>query len=184
MNACNDMYEGELVRLRAYRKADTAQALAFISDPEIKTYLAMRTPFPETMEDEAKWVDSQSAYKTDGTYNFAIETRAEDQYIGGCGINHLNWAARWAELGIFIGDKAYWNKGFGTDAMRVLVRFCFDQMNMHKVKLQVYSLNPRAIRSYEKVGFVQEGVLRQEVYRNGGYYDVICMGLLREEWRR
>lgn len=84
--------------------------------------------------------------------------------------------------GIFIGDKKYWGKGYGTDAMRVLVKFIFEQMNIHKVKLNVYSFNERAIKSYEKCGFKVEGVLRQEIFRDGRYYDEIIMGLLKEEY--
>ena len=184
MQAFEEMYTGKMVRLRAFRKSDTQRAWSFMSDSEIKTYLITRPPFPDTWEDENKWVDAQSAYHADCTYQFAIETLADALYIGNCGIKEVNWAARWADLLILIGDHNYWNKGYGTDAMRILLRFCFEQMNLHKVKLQVYSLNPRAIRSYEKVGFVKESIMRQELYRNGSYHDVICMGLLREEWQR
>jgi RimJ/RimL family protein N-acetyltransferase len=87
-----------------------------------------------------------------------------------------------AVVGIFIGDKNYWGKGYGTDAMSVLVKFIFEQMNIHKVKLNVFSYNERAIKSYEKCGFKVEGVLRQEIFRDGKYYDEIIMGLLKEEY--
>ena len=177
------MYTGKLVRLRAYRNEDAERAWQFITDPEIKTYLTTRVPFPETFEDERKWVERQTAYRDDSTYNFAIETLEDSLYIGSCGINELNWSSSFAVVGIMIGDRDYWDRGYGGDAMHVLIRFCFEQMNLNKVSLNVYSLNPRAIRCYEKLGFKKEGVLRQELYRNGAYHDVIHMGLLRDEWQ-
>lgn len=174
------MYQGEKIRLREYRKEDTAQALAYINDVEVKRLLNPGIPFLNTYEDEEKWITSLSAKKDE--YSFAIETLDTGAYIGGCGINSIDWKNSVAVIGIFIGDKDYWSKGYGTDAMEVLIRFVFEQMNLHKIKLHVYSFNPRAIRCYEKCGFVKEGVLRQEVFRDGQYHDEIVMGLLREEY--
>ncbi len=140
----------------------------------------MGIPFPYTLEDEEKWYETISATKD--TYNFAIETLDDTTYLGGCGINEVDWKNSNATVGIFIGNKEYWNKGYGTDAMNVLVKFIFDQMNINKIKLNVYSFNQRAIKCYEKCGFRKEGILRQEIYRNGQYHDEIVMGLLKEEY--
>jgi len=176
------MFIGEKVKLREYKKEDIKQAQEYVNDPEIKSFLAPGIPFLYTYEDELKWFESNTATKD--TYNFAIETLAESKYIGGCGINSIDWKNSVAVVGIFIGDKNYWSKGYGTDAMKVLVSFIFDEMNINKVKLHVYSFNPRAIKSYEKCGFVKEGVLRQEIFRRGQYHDEIVMGLLREEFNK
>ena len=102
-------------------------------------------------------------------------------YLGGCGIKEVDWKNSKVVVGIFIGNKEYWNKGYGTDAMRVLIKFIFNEMNINKIKLNVYEFNERAIRSYEKCGFKKEGVLRKELYRDGKYYDTIVMGLFKEE---
>jgi RimJ/RimL family protein N-acetyltransferase len=174
------MYLGDLVRLREYRATDTERALSFINDPELSRLLSTNTPFPATLADEEKWVSSQSSRNE--RYNFAIETLEEQLYIGGCGINALDWKNRQCTVGIMIGDKNYWGRGYGTDAMRVLVRFLFDQMNMHRAELHVFGYNERAQRSYQKVGFVKEGVLRQCLYRDGAYYDEIIMSMLRPEY--
>lgn len=176
------MYKGKMVRLRPYRKEDIPRILELINDEEIKALLTPGIPFPYTFEDEVKWMDSLTAMSS-GTYNFAIETLSEGHYIGGCGINTVDWKNSVVEVGIFIGDKAYLSKGYGTDAMRTLIAFIFDEMNIRKVKLNVYSFNPRAIRSYEKLGFTLEGVLRKELFRAGEYHDIHVMGLFREEWR-
>lgn len=174
------MYTGEKVRLREYRKEDIPKALKFMNDPEIKRFLTPGIPFLYTLEDETKWYDGQSAMKD--TYNFAIESLDEKNYIGGCGINSLDWKNSVAVVGIYIGEKTFWGKGYGTDAMNVLIKFIFEQMNINKIKLNVYDFNERAVKSYEKSGFVKEGVLRQEIYKDGKYHDEYIMGLLRSEY--
>lgn len=174
------MYDGNLVRLRAYEKNDLEIARKFVNDPEVKKYLIPGIPFPLRVDDEEKWYNSLNPFGK-GEYSFAIERIEDGKYIGGCGINKVDWKNSVAEVGIFLG-KPYWNKGYGTDAMRVLVNFIFSEMNINKVKLEVFSFNERAIRSYEKVGFKIEGALREEIFRNGKYYNVIVMGLLRKEW--
>lgn len=174
------MYTGALVRLREYRKEDVPLAQSFLNDLETRSLLNPRLPYPYTLADEEKWFEQQSANHE--AYNFAIETLEKGKYIGGCGINEIDWKVRVAEVGIFIGDKDYWGKGYGTDAMEVLLRVCFEQLNMRKARLHVFSYNDRARRSYEKCGFQAEGILRQEIYAHGRYHDDIAMGILRSEW--
>jgi len=174
------MYTGEKVRLRAYKREDVQLAQEYLNDAETKRLLTPGIPFLITLEEEHKWFESLSAFKD--TYNFAIETLEEGKYIGGCGINQIDWKNSVATVGIFIGDKNYWGKGYGSDAMKVLVRFIFEQMNVNKIKLFVYSFNERAVRSYEKCGFVKEGVLRQEIFRDGKYHDEYVMSILKDEY--
>ncbi|OEF98811.1 GNAT family N-acetyltransferase [Vulcanibacillus modesticaldus] len=168
------------VRLREYSKDDVKQAQIYINDPEVKRLLHPGIPYLYTFEDEQKWFDSLSATKD--TYSFAIETLKDNKYIGGCGVNKIDWKNSVTEVGIFIGDKDYWGKGYGTDAMKILIKFIFEQMNINKIKLHVFSFNLRAIKSYEKCGFKKEGILRQEVYRDGKYFDDVVMGILKEEY--
>lgn len=174
------MYTGTKVKLREYRKEDVPQALAYMNDPEVKRLLTPGIPFLYTLEDELKWYDGLSAMKD--TYNFAIETLEDQRYIGGCGINSVDWKNSLVVVGIFIGDKNYWGKGYGTDAMRVLIKFIFEQMNIRKIKLNVYAFNERAVKSYEKCGFVKDGTLRQEIFRDGKYHDEYIMSILRDEY--
>lgn len=176
------MFDGKKVRLRAYRKEDIPQALEYINDPEVKRNLVIGVPFPLRLEDEEKFFENISAAKD--TYSFAIETLDGSNYIGGCGMNQVDWKNRYAVVGIFIGDEQYRGKGYGSDAMRILLRFIFDEMNMNRVKLFVFSFNQRAIKSYLKCGFKQEGTQRQEMFRDGQYHDTIVMGILRSEWEK
>lgn len=174
------MYYGEKVCLRAYREDDIPIATKFVNDGELKKLLAPGIPFPMTLWEEEEWVKLQKGNKN-GEYNFAIEDIETNNYIGGCGINEVNWTSRIATIGIMVGDKNYWNKGYGTDAMKVLMKFIFDNMNIRKIKLNVFSFNTRAQRCYEKCGFKVEGVLKDEVFKDGKYYDEIIMSVFRSE---
>ena len=174
------MYTGKKIRLREYRKEDIKVVQTCINDPEIKKLVNPGIPYLYTFEDEEKWFEGLSA-KND-QYSFAIETLADNKYIGGCGINSIDWKNSVAVIGIFIGDKEYLGKGYGTDAMNLLISFIFEQMNLNKIKLQVLSYNERAIKCYEKCGFTKEGVLREEIFRDGKYHDNIIMGFLKAEY--
>lgn len=176
------MFDGKLVRLREYRKEDINLKLGYINDSQVVKYLESGIPYPVTLNEELKWFESISAFKD--SYRFAIESVEGSHYIGDCGINSIDWKNSVASVAIFIGDKAYRGKGYGTEAMEILLSFIFNQININKVRLNVYSFNEPAIKSYEKCGFKKEGVLRQEIFRDGRYYDTIVMGILRDEYTK
>ncbi|HET6900811.1 MAG TPA: GNAT family protein, partial [Vicinamibacteria bacterium] len=112
---------------------------------------------------------------------FGIRLRETDRLIGTCQLLHINRVHRTAELQIRIGDAAERGRGYGTEAVALLVGFAFKDLNLHRVSLQVFATNARAIHAYEKAGFVREGVLRQAAHVDGGYVDLVVMGILREE---
>lgn len=174
------MYTGALVRLREYRESDIPLSNAFFNDRETRTLMDSGTGYPHILADTKRWVEKNSAHRD--TYCFAIETLDGGRFIGRCDVGRVDWKARVASVGILIGNKRYQGKGYGTDAMEVLCRFCFEQMNLNKVRLDVFSYNTSARRCYEKCGFSVEGVLRQEIYAHGQYHDNIAMGILRGEW--
>lgn len=174
------MYTGQLVRLREYRQEDIPLSNAFFNDGEIRALMDSGTGYPHVLADTERWVEKNSAFQD--TYCFAIETLDSGRFIGRCDICRVDWKARVAVVGILIGDKRYRGKGYGSDAMEVLIRFCFEEMNLNKVRLDVFSLNTGARRCYEKCGFGVEGVFRREIYAHGQYHDNIAMGLLRGEW--
>jgi RimJ/RimL family protein N-acetyltransferase len=174
------MYEGKLVRLRAYRKEDIPLAQQWLNEPDMKLNLAPGVPYPYTLEDEEKWYASNSSMND--AYIFAIETVATGEYIGGCGVNSVDWKNSFAHVGIAVCNREYLGKGYGTEAMRLLVDFIFNEMNLHKVCLYVYEFNERAIKSYLKCGFVLEGTLRDQVFKAGRYWNQLSMGILRDEW--
>ena len=174
------MFEGKLVRLRAYSKDDLVIAKEMLNQSDVIQFLSPGTPYPLKIEDEEKWYNSFDA-TSESTYGFAIELKENNQYIGGCGFANLDWKNRYGIVGIFLGSEFH-NQGYGTDALTVLVRFAFEQMNLNKVQLDVFSFNERGIACYKKIGFREEGRLRQTIFRNGRYYDTVVMGILGEEW--
>lgn len=174
------MYSGKLVKLRAYKEEDIEKAVEFINDEEVKKLMDSTIPFPMTKWQEEDWVRSRKA-NTDFTYDFAIEDLKTGKYIGGCSINECDVKNRTCVVGIMIGDKEYWGKGYGSDALKILIKFIFEEVNMNKIKLNVFAFNNRAIACYKKVGFKEEGILRKEIYRNGKYYDEIIMAMFKGE---
>lgn len=170
-------FEGKLVRLRAREDDDEQLLHTWFNDPEVTEFLTVRYPLSHRQEKEfLERVSAPSFAHAD----FAIETLA-GKLIGGCGLEGVHAENREAILGIAIGDRSYWDGGYGTDAMRVLCRFGFEMMNLHRIQLDVYEGNARGIHVYEKVGFQVEGRRRQALFKYGKYHDVIVMGLLRGE---
>lgn len=174
------MFTGKLVRLREYREEDVAIAKDYVNKYEIRQYTESGVPFLFTLHNEQEWYEKISPYADE--YNFAIEALDSKKYIGGCGVRQIDYKNSVLEVGIFIGDEEYLSKGYGTDALKLLVKFIFEQMNINKVKLGVYSFNARAIKCYEKVGFKKEAVLKEELYRNGAYQDIIIMSIFKRDY--
>ncbi|WP_404452121.1 GNAT family N-acetyltransferase [Virgibacillus necropolis] len=115
---------------------------------------------------------------------FSIYTQGENsKHIGLIGYRELNIVSRRCTVGIGIGDKECWDKGYGSDAMKALIHYLFQTMNLNRVQLDTWSGNVRAIRSYEKCGFIVEGRMRNDAYIDGKYYDTVVMGLLKEEFQ-
>jgi RimJ/RimL family protein N-acetyltransferase len=115
---------------------------------------------------------------------FSIYTVGDDaRHIGSIGYRNLDIVARRCVVGLGIGEKELWGKGYGTDALKTLINYLFKTMNLRRIQLDTWSGNTRAVRAYEKCGFVIEGRLRDDAFIDGKYYDTIVMGLLREEFQ-
>ncbi|MHB8777975.1 MAG: GNAT family N-acetyltransferase [Anaerolineales bacterium] len=176
------MIYGERVRLRAVEREDVNKFHEWVNDPEVTRGLTLYLPM--SMTDEENWFNSL-AKRDPEEKALAIEVRKGRNWklIGNCGvfgIEHLNSSA---ELGIMIGDKSEWDKGYGSEVMLLLLRHGFETLNLNRAFLRVYVDNVRAVRSYEKAGFVLEGHLRKARYKFGKYEDVLIMSVLRSEWK-
>jgi len=169
------MYEGTLVRLRAFEPEDLEDNFRFMNDYETVRGMISGLPLPSSHEDERQWLSQQSSF-TRGEYQFAIEN-FEGDLVGRCGVTRCDWKNRLGELGIMIGP-GHRACGYGKEAMHLLVDFCFREMGLHRLKVQVYAFNEAAIRCYEANGFEREGLLRGELFRAGAWQDVVVMGLL------
>jgi RimJ/RimL family protein N-acetyltransferase len=178
-----DIFTGKLVRLSAFDPEEMSRAFArWHLNSE---YLRLLNSAPSRMESAksaARWMEKEVEEMSTATYFFSIRTMAEDKLIGGLDLDVVNWPGRDAFVGLGIGETEYWSKGYGTDAMNVLLQFAFTEINLRRVSLSVFEYNPRAIRSYEKAGFRHEGRARKVLNKEGSRWDVLYMGILREEW--
>jgi RimJ/RimL family protein N-acetyltransferase len=174
------MIEGKLVRLRAPEMADLDRYYDWINDREVTRHLVVRYPVAYQAEEEWLRGHASKPLSYDHVW-FAVDTK-DGVHIGGINFHVVRPENRNARLGIMIGDKAHWSQGYGTDAMLTLLRFGFDEMNLHRIDLTVDAENTRAIRCYEKCGFIEEGRLRDARYIGGQYGDQIVMSVLREEF--
>ncbi len=175
------MIYGKRIRLRAIERTDLPRCQEWLNDPEVIEGLAQIIPLSSM--DEDRWFE-QAMGREQAARPMAMEVRdgTDWRYIGNTGLMNLEWVPRAAELGIFIGDKSVWNKGYGTEAVELLLAHGFQTFNLNRIYLQVFANNLRARRSYEKAGFVLEGTLRQAVFRHGQYIDMLIMSILRSEW--
>jgi RimJ/RimL family protein N-acetyltransferase len=126
---------------------------------------------PSSLENRAK---NQNA--------FTIVDKETDLPIGNCGFNYEDVANRYAKIGITIGEKAYWSKGCGTDAVGLMLDFGFRVRGYNNINLNVYEYNERAIVCYEKLGFKRQGVWRDSLIQGEKRYDCIHMDMLAEEY--
>ncbi len=116
------------------------------------------------------------------SFRFCIRSLKDDVLIGSMDIWVHSWTQAEGWIGISIGERDYWGKGYGTDAMRLIVQYGFIELNLRRISLGVHAYNERAVKSYEKVGFTLEGRMRGEGFRDGVHFDGVWMGVFREEW--
>ncbi len=174
------MLFGKGVRLRAMERDDLPTFVRWFNDPEVRRFLLMYEPMSHVKEE--RWFESTLDRRDEFLY--AIEVNEGDAWvhIGNLGLHRVDWRNRTAGFGIVLGERDYWCRGFGTEATRIMLRFAFEELNLHRVELETYSFNPRAQRCYEKVGFRREGTRREALYRDGRYHDVHTMGILKREF--
>jgi len=128
-----------------------------------------------------KWIEENELSEEDAS--FAIQSIEDERILGEIGLGGFAGKFTNAFVGLGIGDPEYWGKGYGSDAMRIILKYAFDILNLHRVTLSVFEYNPRAIRSYENCGFKHEGRLREFLSREGKRWDLLFMGITKKEWQ-
>jgi len=178
-----DLLKGTLVQLTAEDPKVIAEAyVGWTKDSEYMRLLDSNVSAPISVKKITEWNEKDLEKVAPIEYYFLIRTLEDERLVGVIGLDGNMIAHAEAFVGIGIGERELWGKGYGTDAMRIILRYAFTELNLRRVSLNTFEYNPRAIRSYEKVGFVHEGRVRGEVHRSGKRWDVIFMGILREEW--
>ncbi|HNY84183.1 MAG TPA: GNAT family protein [Anaerolineaceae bacterium] len=177
---------GNGVRLRAAERADLPTFVRWFGDPEVTEYLNMHSIM--SLASEEIWFEGMLK-KPFSEQVLVIEVadcqdipQPEWQPIGTISFNQVDTVNRNGELGIVIGEKAYWNRGFGSEAIRTLLDYGFFELNLHRIFLRVNASNQRGLKAYTKVGFIHEGTLREASFGKGHYQDVHIMSILRPEW--
>jgi len=173
--------QGKLVRLRGLEKSDADAMLRWASDEDVVRWHGP-PDWPATRAQQERYIE-RMAEADSADKAFAIAT-LDGKLVGDCGLRKIDWKSRKAEFFITIGEKQFWDKGFATETLKLVSSLAFDKMNLNRLWLTALIDNPRAVRCYEKCGFVREGLLRQESYVDGKYRDVLMMALLREDHDR
>ncbi len=168
---------GDRIYLSPRNSEDVEKFTEWMNDFQVTDYIG-RSGALMSLECEKRYLEEN--YNLEGT--FAIVTLAENKIIGTVGLKDINTINRSAVLGIFIGEKDYLSKGYGTEAIRLILDFGFNYMNLHNIKLELISFNERALKCYKKCGFVETGRTRENVFVNGKYYDTISMDILSNEF--
>lgn len=175
-----NLLRGDKVYLNRIQRADCATIARWSDDMEYQRLLRRSEVFPGTAEEFEGWIFSR---RDEDGYMAAIRTLADDTLIGMLEINRVMRQARHCMFWIGIGEPTYRGSGYGSDAIRILLRFAFQEMNLNRVGLEVMSYNTRAIATYERLGFQHEGRQREMVFRDGVYYDILLMSILHREWQ-
>lgn len=173
------MYDGERVRLRAIEPSSDAETFhRWFNDLEVTRYLATR--YPRSLASMRARLEEWGP-PSYSTARFAVDRLDTGTPIGFAALRDASAEERDAELDLIVGERSAWGAGFGTDTMRTLCRFGFDEMNLHRIHLYVFTENAPAIAIYRKIGFVEEAVVRHAFYKRGAWHDCLLMGLLRGE---
>jgi len=178
-----DIFTGELVRLSGMDPDEASKAFSrWNRDSEYSRLLNSGVARVFSPDSDKKDLEEELEKQNVGQYLFNIRKLDDDALLGEMDLYVVSWSARNTFVGISIGERDFWGKSYGTDAMKVILRYAFTEINMNRVSLGVFEYNPRAIRSYEKAGFRHEGRVRKLLNKEGKRWDMLEMGILREEW--
>ncbi len=178
-------YQGKLVRLSPEDPQVMAEAFArWNQNSEYFRLLDSDAAHLWSARKIKEWLEKDIDTPLPNHLDFGIRTLVGDKLIGFIGFDGINWINRDSYVAIGIGEADFWSKGYGSEAMRLMLHYGFTELNLHRVSLTVFEQNPRGIRSYEKCGFTHEGRIREFLLRDGQRSDMLHMGILRDEWER
>ena len=171
-----------VVTIRELSLSDTEDRYQWCLDTEVTKHLNMPEKYPPfTREETSNWI--QLCIDRKNGYEQRAIVTGEGKHIGWIDLKNIDQLNGHAELGIAIGDKRYWGKGYGVGAMKAMLEWGFTNLELNKIWLRVEVDNDKAIKSYKQSGFVEEGILREDRYREGRYVDRLRMSLLRREYQ-
>ena len=176
-----ELLKGNFVRLGAFDPEIAADLFArWGADSEYQRLLDWEPALRFSKKASREWLEKNMDKYFE--HAFLIRALEDDRPIGEISLSIVCWNWGEAYVSIGLGERADWGKGYGTDAMQIILRYAFMELDLHRVSLDVFEYNLRGIRSYEKCGFVVEGRERALLQRDGRRWDVIYMGILKEDW--
>lgn len=170
------MLNGDRITLRPIKLDDHSFFFKWLNDSKVTRFINFYMPVSEMAE--RKWVEEYGQRSSAAEAMFVIEEKNKSKPIGFCVISKINHKDRNAEFTIVIGEQEFQCKGLGTEAGMLIIRYAFDQLNMHRIYTGVYKFNKKSLCMVKKLGFKKEGCQRQAVYKNGSYHDILLFGLL------
>lgn len=174
---------GDRITLRDYQNEDLEHIRGWVNDPDITNTLSDQFLYPHSRNETESFFRTMVEGKSSNR-SFIIAFRESLEYLGQIDLYRIDWKNRFAYLAIVIGKKDQLGKGYGSEAIKVLQKFVFEELNLNRLELEVYEYNERAYKSYVKCGFKEEGRSRNKIYKKGKYWDVICMSILKDEFDR
>ena len=174
------LLRGEHLRLTALAKEDLTTIERWQHNNTFLRFFDALPAYPKSETALGQWLEERQKEKD--AFLFAVRPLDQNTLLGYVELEGILWAHQVGWLSIAIGDPSHWGQGYGTEAMQLLLAFAFDELNLHRVQLTVFSYNLRAIALYEKLGFQREGTFREFMQRDGKRHDMHLYGLLRSEW--
>ena len=172
--------QGKNVYLRPLEISDVKSIARWHNDNEIMALFALTRTWSE--EYWSEWLEKR--LRSQNAVYFGIVKKTDDRLIGHIHLEEIYWSHRLCrDLGILIGEKEEWSRGYGTEAMELLMRYAFEELGLHRLELMTFDFNERGMRVWAKCGFRQEGVMRRARLANGEWRDLIFYALLEEEYR-
>jgi RimJ/RimL family protein N-acetyltransferase len=174
------MLRGKLVFLRPAERDDIALFVRWVSDARTNGYLAARSPIGRAMEE--RWFDEMLDHHGRDRWFFVICLLEDGRPVGSLDLRDIGLTSGGAGFGIVIGDPADTSKGYGSDALEILLDFGFGELRLERMWLDVFAFNDRARHVYDRLGFVHEATFRHAFFHGGDYLDLLRMAMLRDEW--
>ncbi len=171
--------KGKKVILRPIRLTDAERFVKWFNDKEVNKFLNYRSL---TLKAEKKYIKDRLAGKMKDSLHFCVDT-LDGTHIGATSFDSISKIYRRATFGIVIGDKKYWNSGYGSEAAKLIIDYGFKKLKFHRIDLDVYSYNPRAIKVYKRLGFKIEGRKIEYTKLGNKFYDALTMSILDRDWK-
>ena len=172
------MIKGQKILLESVDSSHLEQLRKWRNNPNLRKYFREYREISDEMQ--RRWFEKITTDKDQ--VNFSIKEKNTENLIGHCGLYYIDWRNRTAEFEIYLGDKESRGKGYGSEALRQLCGYGFNELNLNRIWCEVYS-NNQSLNMYRHIGFVDEGILRQNYYCEGQYLDSYILSMLQSEYK-